>query len=154
HVQQRDMPLRAFAIGAGIGLAVIAMVAALANGIRNAEARGSGTASAVAGAPSAPPAPVSLRRLAMPVEGVSARDLRNTFEEGRPGHRHEAIDIAAPRGTRGGAVDDGTLVKLFTSVPGGLTIYQFDPEQRFAYYYAHLDAYAAGLREGMALRRG
>jgi len=95
-----------------------------------------------------------LRPLAIPVEGVRLADLRDTFDEGRPGHRHEAIDIAAPRGTRVLAVDDGTLVKLFASVPGGLTIYQFDPESRFAYYYAHLDRYADGLREGMRLRRG
>ena len=95
-----------------------------------------------------------LRRLAVPVEGVRAADLRDTFAEGRPGHRHEAIDIAAPRGTAVLATDDGTVAKLFTSVPGGLTIYQFDPEQRYAYYYAHLDRYAEGLREGMRLRRG
>ncbi len=97
---------------------------------------------------------VPLRSLAIPVEGVTAADLRDTFDDGRPGHRHEVIDIAAPRGTRVLAVDDGTLVKLFTSVPGGLTIYQFDPDARFAYYYAHLDRYADGLREGMRLRRG
>ena len=95
-----------------------------------------------------------LRRLAVPVEGVRTADLRNTFHEGRGGRRHEAIDIAAPRGARVLAVDDGKLVKLFTSVPGGLTVYQFDPDERFAYYYAHLDRYADGLREGMRLRRG
>lgn len=93
------------------------------------------------------------RCLAIPVEGVWSADLRDTFRTGRPGHRHEAIDIAAPRGTKVFAVDDGKLVKLFTSVPGGLTIYQFDPQARFAYYYAHLDRYADGLREGMALHR-
>ena len=96
----------------------------------------------------------ALRPLAIPVEGVSVADLRDTFDDGRQGHRHEAIDIAAPRGTRVLAVDDGTLVKLFRSVPGGLTIYQFDRDGRFAYYYAHLDRYADGLREGMRLRRG
>ena len=85
---------------------------------------------------------------------VSASALRDTFNDGRPGHTHEAIDIAAPRGTPVYAVDDGRLVKLFTSVPGGLTIYQFDPDGRLAYYYAHLDRYADGLREGVALRRG
>jgi len=95
-----------------------------------------------------------LRPLAIPVEGVTLAELRDSFDDGRPGHRHEAIDIAAPRGTRVLAVDDGTLVKLFASVPGGLTIYQFDPDSRFAYYYAHLDRYADGLREGKRLRRG
>ena len=52
------------------------------------------------------------------------------------------------------AVDDGPLVKLFTSVRGGLTVYQFDTSRRYAYYYAHLDRYAEGLKAGMALRRG
>ena len=107
-------------------------------------------AEVVASAAEAP----TLRALIVPVEGVAAASLRDTFAEGRPGHPHEAIDIAAPRGARVLAVDDGKLVKLFTSVPGGLTIYQFDPESRFAYYYAHLDRYAEGLREGMQLQRG
>ena len=51
-------------------------------------------------------------------------------------------------------VDDGKLVKLFNSKPGGLTVYQFDPSSRLTYYYAHLDRYADGIREGMPLRRG
>lgn len=107
----------------------------------------------------APPAPdgaalLVQRPLVMPVAGVRAEALADTFEQGRPGHRHEAIDIPAPRGTPVHAVDDGKVAKLFTSVPGGLTIYHFDPAGRLAYYYAHLDRYAPGLREGMPLRRG
>jgi murein DD-endopeptidase MepM/ murein hydrolase activator NlpD len=93
------------------------------------------------------------RNLAMPVDGVASATLRDTFSDSRNGHRHEAIDIAAPRGAKVFAVDDGRLVKLFTSVPGGLTVYQFDPHGRLAYYYAHLDRYADGLREGMTLHR-
>ncbi|MEO5845881.1 MAG: M23 family metallopeptidase [Caldimonas sp.] len=108
-------------------------------------------AASLAGA--TPPAS-ELRPLAIPVEGVRVADLRDTFDEVRAGRRHEAIDIAAPRGTRVVAVDDGTVAKLFTSIPGGRTVYQFDPGQRFAYYYAHLDRYADGLREGGVLRRG
>jgi len=93
------------------------------------------------------------RNLAIPVEGAIAAALRDTFSDGRPGHQHEAIDIAAPKGARVLAVDDGMLAKLFTSVPGGLTVYQFDPQGRLAYYYAHLDRYADGLREGMTVHR-
>ena len=96
----------------------------------------------------------ALPALLVPVAGVPPSALRDTFAEGRPGHRHEAIDIAASRGTAGLAATDGTLVKLFTSKPGGLTIYQFDRAKVFGYYYAHLDRYAAGVKEGMALRRG
>jgi murein DD-endopeptidase MepM/ murein hydrolase activator NlpD len=94
------------------------------------------------------------RTLALPVQGMAGRDLSDTYNQGRGGRAHEAIDIMAARGTPVLAVDDGTLVKLFTSVPGGLTVYQFDPQNKLAYYYAHLDAYAPGLKEGMALKRG
>jgi murein DD-endopeptidase MepM/ murein hydrolase activator NlpD len=96
------------------------------------------------------------RRLLMPVQGVEPASLRDTFDEGRDaGARpHEALDIPAPRGTPVLAVDEGRLVKLFTSVPGGLTIYHFEPGGRYAYYYAHLDRYAEDLREGMTLARG
>jgi murein DD-endopeptidase MepM/ murein hydrolase activator NlpD len=92
--------------------------------------------------------------LVVPVEGVAPQSLVDTYRQARAGHMHEALDIMAPRGTRVLAVDDGRLVKLFKSVPGGLTVYQFDPTGRLAYYYAHLDRYADGLREGMALHRG
>ena len=113
------------------------------------------SAQADAPLPSAEPTTAAgLPRLLLPVEGVQPADLRNSFTDGRPGHRHEAIDIMAPRGRKVFAVDDGTLVKLFTSVPGGLTIYQFDRTRTFAYYYAHLDRYADGVREGVPVRRG
>ena len=50
------------------------------------------------------------------------------------------------------AVEDGTVAKLFESKAGGLTIYQFDPGQQYSYYYAHLDRYADGLKEGDRVR--
>ena len=67
---------------------------------------------------------------------------------------HEAIDILAPRGTPVLAVVSGTVRKLFLSKPGGNTIYQFDEMGVYCYYYAHLDRYAKGLREGMRVERG
>jgi peptidoglycan LD-endopeptidase LytH len=94
------------------------------------------------------------RNLEIPVQGAGPGDLRDTFSDARGGRSHEAIDIMAARGTPVRAVDEGTLVKLFTSKAGGLTIYQFDPAGMFTYYYAHLDAYAPGLREGQVLRKG
>jgi len=102
-----------------------------------------------------PAAPLlASRPLVIPVAGIAPEALVDTYNQARGGRKHEAIDIMAPRGTPVHAVDDGKLVKLFTSVPGGLTIYQFDPAGRLAYYYAHLDRYAEGVKEGMQLRRG
>ena len=40
------------------------------------------------------------------------------------------------------------------SKPGGRTIHHFDNASEFAYYYAHFDSYAEGLREGMHVRKG
>ncbi len=103
-----------------------------------------------------PPAPPSIAGLLMiPVVGVNASQLSDTYTQSRgAGRPHEAIDIPAARGTPVVAVDDGRVVKLFNSKPGGLTVYQFDPAEKVAYYYAHLDAYAPGLAEGKALKRG
>ena len=94
------------------------------------------------------------RDLKLPVDGVDRKDLRNTFSEARGSRTHEALDILSPRGTKVRAVEDGRVQKLFTSKAGGLTIYEFDPTQTFAYYYAHLDRYEDGLREGQMVKRG
>ena len=90
----------------------------------------------------------------MPVQGVTIEELVPSYREAREEDRtHEALDILAPRGTPVVAVEDGRVAKLFTSARGGLTIYQFDPAGRFAFYYAHLDAYAEGLRDGDLVKR-
>jgi murein DD-endopeptidase MepM/ murein hydrolase activator NlpD len=96
----------------------------------------------------------SPRPMIIPVAGVSVSAIRDTFNETRGLRRHEATDIMAARGTPVIATDDGTVKKIFTSVPGGLTIYEFDPDQRYCYYYAHLDRYADGLHEGQQVHRG
>jgi murein DD-endopeptidase MepM/ murein hydrolase activator NlpD len=93
--------------------------------------------------------------LLIPVTGITAAQLQDTFNDTRGSERHhEALDIMAPVKTPVVAVDDGKVMKLFTSVPGGLTVYQYDPSASFAYYYAHLDSYAADLVEGQMLKRG
>ena len=94
------------------------------------------------------------RNLKIPVDGVDRDDLVDTFTVARGSRSHEALDIIAPRNTRVRAVEDGRIQKLFTSNAGGLTIYQFDPTGMFAYYYAHLDRYADGLREGQIVEAG
>jgi murein DD-endopeptidase MepM/ murein hydrolase activator NlpD len=92
----------------------------------------------------------------VPVAGVDATSLESTFDDDRGGgtRRHAAMDILAPRGTPVLAAVDGRIVKLFTSAAGGLTIYQFDGAEEYCYYYAHLDAYAPDLTEGMTVQRG
>jgi len=96
----------------------------------------------------------SILEMTPPIRGLARANLRDTFEEVHDGHKHEAIDIMEPRGTPVRAVVSGTIRKLFLSKPGGNTIYQFDETGVYCYYYAHLDGYAKGLREGMRVERG
>ncbi|WP_420456108.1 M23 family metallopeptidase [Rubrivirga sp.] len=98
---------------------------------------------------------VSAAGLAIPVAGVEPGDLVDTFQAARSeGRAHDAIDILAPRGTPVVAAADGEVVRLFTSDKGGLTVYHLGADDRTVYYYAHLDAYAPGLRAGQRVRRG
>ena len=95
------------------------------------------------------------RNLELPVKGVYREDLRDSFNETRgSARRHEAIDILAPRNTQVIAVEEGTIARLFLSEAGGLTIYQYDPTKTYVYYYAHLERYADGLKEGDKVKRG
>ena len=95
------------------------------------------------------------RNLLIPVAGVPARGLRDTFTQSRSeGRQHDAIDIMAPPGTPVLATTDGLVVKLFQSDRGGVTLYQLDPSGRYVYYYAHLMRYADGITEGKQLQRG
>ena len=97
---------------------------------------------------------LSSRKLLFPVQGAPLGALRDNFGEGRTKGRHEALDIMAPRGTPVVAVDSGRIAKLFNSEAGGITLYQFDRDEKYAYYYAHLDRYADGIAEGKWLNRG
>jgi murein DD-endopeptidase MepM/ murein hydrolase activator NlpD len=80
----------------------------------------------------------------------------DTYWQARDGgaRTHQALDILAKRGTPVLSADGGTILRLTKSTLGGITIYATDPERRFVFYYAHLDGYAAGLREGQAVARG
>ncbi len=98
---------------------------------------------------------LAARKLTIPVNGVSADKLVRSYHDARTGGReHEALDILAPRNTPVVAVEDGTIARLFLSKAGGITVYQFDPAREYSYYYAHLERYADGLKEGDAVHRG
>ena len=94
--------------------------------------------------------------LAIPVAGVKQKDLLDTFTQSRAGGRaHDALDIMAPAGTPVVAATPGTVEKVyFSNGGGGNTVYIRSDDGRWTYFYAHLSAYAPGLREGQRLLRG
>ena len=94
--------------------------------------------------------------LVIPVLNVRPNELSDTFTDSRGGGErlHEAIDIMAPTGTSVIAAGPGEVEKLFRSDAGGMTIYVRSPNGRTIHYYAHLDEYAKGLKEGQKVRRG
>ncbi|MDO7833621.1 M23 family metallopeptidase [Sphingobium sp. HBC34] len=94
--------------------------------------------------------------LLIPVEGVPASALSDTFTQARSGgaRPHDAIDIMAARGRAVLAAANGRVEKIFWSETGGRTLYERSADGRLLYYYAHLDAYVPGLREGQPIRRG
>ena len=95
--------------------------------------------------------------LAIPVVGVKPNELTDTFTQARAGgaRPHDAIDIMAPVGRPVIVAAPGRVEKLFFSQGGGgNTVYVRSDDGRWMYYYAHLSAYAPGLREGQRVRRG
>jgi Membrane proteins related to metalloendopeptidases len=93
--------------------------------------------------------------LIIPVAGVAAGELRDTFTEARGNGRvHDAIDIPAPRNTPVLSATNGRVLKLFTSKAGGLMVYAADSTEKFILMYGHLDGYAPGLADGSLLARG
>jgi peptidoglycan LD-endopeptidase LytH len=164
----RPRIIASFALGFAAGMLTLTVVMLVwgdlkrLNGLAEVSASG---AVATATVTSPPPArapeavqetdlPPGDSALAMPIAGIDPQKLTSNFSDARGGHTHEALDIMAPRGTPVMAVDQGNVAKLFISREGGLTVYQFDDARELCYYYAHLDRYAPGLKEGTLLRRG
>ena len=111
-----------------------------------------GSASAVAIAEGVEVGPAGL---VIPVAGIKATQLLDTYTQARAdARRHDAIDIMAPEGAPVVASADGLVEKMFSSAQGGITLYVRSPDRRWTYYYAHLQGYAPGLREGQRVRRG
>jgi len=107
--------------------------------------------------PTATPAPaVAPGTLIIPVAGIKPSQLSDTWGQSRAAgaREHHAIDIMAARGTPVLAAADGTVEKIFESVPGGHTIYVRTADGATIDYYAHLDAYVPGLHEGQQVRQG
>ena len=95
--------------------------------------------------------------MVIPVAGVKPSQLLDTYNQARAGGArvHDAIDIMAPSGTPVVAAAPGRLEKLFYSKGGGgVTAYVRSLDGKWSYYYAHLQDYAPGLKEGMTIRRG
>jgi murein DD-endopeptidase MepM/ murein hydrolase activator NlpD len=46
------------------------------------------------------------------------------------------------------------VAKVYRHALGGLSVYQYDADRRFVYYYAHLDSFATGLKAGAVLAAG
>lgn len=95
------------------------------------------------------------RGLGVPVDGIQPGQIADSFTAARDGARvHNAVDIMARKGTPVLAADDGTVLKVGTNTLGGNVIWAFDPTHRWVYYYAHLDHFRPGLREGQQIARG
>lgn len=96
------------------------------------------------------PTPV---RVTIPVEGVAASRLRDTWGGARSGGRtHQGIDIFAPRGTPVLSATDGLVTRVGTNALGGRVVWVLGPGRQM-HYYAHLDRYA-DIRGGDIVRTG
>lgn len=92
--------------------------------------------------------------LIVPVLGIRPEELKNNFGTRRGDRRHEGIDIVAPRGTPVVAAVDGWVWKIHWDPRGGQGVYLLDSSSSYILFYAHLDGYAEGLREGKPVRQG
>lgn len=146
-----------------VGMAVVSVMGGKGPAIRTASTAAARPVDSGGPAATAPtPAPAMIRRMAganglvVPVAGVAATQLADSWGDPRGGgtRGHTGLDIMAPRGTPVIAAAAGRIDKIFWSDAGGRTLYVRSPTGRLSYYYAHLDGYARGLREGTVVRAG
>jgi len=68
-------------------------------------------------------------------------------------HGHQGVDIMAPFGTPVYAVERGVLTRVGTDVLGGTKLWLKGQSGTY-YYYAHMQAYADGIAEGVVVNAG
>ncbi|HEU4387925.1 MAG TPA: M23 family metallopeptidase [Blastocatellia bacterium] len=91
--------------------------------------------------------------LPVPVDGVAARDLVDTWGAPRSGNRrHEGIDIFAPRGCPVRSVTRGVVFKVGENNLGGHVVEVLGPGGCW-HYYAHLDRFA-DIEPGDVVQKG
>lgn len=88
------------------------------------------------------PAPTALR---VPVDGVAARRIADTWGGARSGGRkHEGVDIFAKRGAPVRSTTRGVVDSVGDYGIGGKHVWVIGPGGE-RHYYAHLDAFAPGI---------
>jgi murein DD-endopeptidase MepM/ murein hydrolase activator NlpD len=95
--------------------------------------------------------------LAIPVAGIKPEALADTYTQSprrrrpssqRHGHHGAARHTCARN-------RPGVVEKLyFSRGGGGISAYVRSPDKNWIFYYAHLEAYAPGLKEGQAVKQG
>jgi murein DD-endopeptidase MepM/ murein hydrolase activator NlpD len=92
-------------------------------------------------------------QLPIPVDGVTPRQLQDTWGAARSGHRHhQGIDIFAPHNTPIRSATDGIVATVGDNKLGGHIVRVFGPAGEW-HYYAHLDHFAA-IHPGDVITRG
>jgi murein DD-endopeptidase MepM/ murein hydrolase activator NlpD len=70
------------------------------------------------------------------------------------GRKHQGVDIFAVRGTPVYAVVNGMIEQMAVNPLGGNKLWVRSPGDNWSYYYAHLNAYAPGIRDGVRVKKG
>jgi murein DD-endopeptidase MepM/ murein hydrolase activator NlpD len=92
-------------------------------------------------------------QLPIPVDGVTPRQLQDTWGAARSGHRHhQGIDIFARQNTPIRSATDGIVVTVGDNKLGGHIVRVFGPAGEW-HYYAHLDHFA-DVHPGDVITRG
>ncbi len=87
-----------------------------------------------------------------PVDGFTT--FTDTWGAPRSGGRtHKGVDMLGARGTPLVAIESGSVLRLSTSSLGGITVW-LRGDSGDTFYYAHLEAWAEGLRAGQGVNVG